>query len=163
MSSELLKLRDSLVTMDQPQEEQASATASMVRFLPDNIKFTMPIPPKDFALKSMPPRMPPRPDITIRPTNDVPCGVLSDAARPKQGKGKSIRGRPGDIALMTAMANGRVHIYGETEEIVTRAGIVWRKGFQTPAKREAIAKQLHSQHLKEKAIAIAEYRPLIKQ
>jgi hypothetical protein len=79
---------------------------------------------KDFVLKFMSSRMLFRSNITIRFINDVFCEVLSNAAKSKQDKEKNIRERSDDIVFMIAMTNHRMHIYDETEEIITRANIV---------------------------------------
>lgn len=149
--------------MNQSEKEQTFVTAFMIRFLSNNIKFTMSSSLKDFVLKFMSSRMLFRSNITIRFINDVFCEVLSNAAKSKQDKEKNIRERSDDIVFMIAMTNHRMHIYDETEEIITRANIVWRKDFQISTKRKIIVKQLHNQHFKNKIIIIAENKSLIKQ
>lgn len=123
----------------------------------------MPAPPKNFALKTLPPKVPHRPSILLRPTHGIPCGILTDSAVPKTGKGKNLRGRPGDIVFLTTMASGKVHIYGETGELTTRADVCWREGFQTPQQRERVARDLHDRHKNEKAAAVEEYRTEIRK
>ncbi len=52
-----------------------------------------------------------------------------------------MRERSNDQMLLTIMTNENVHIYEETEELITRSEICWKQDFQTASERE---KQLRS-------------------
>jgi hypothetical protein len=49
---------------------------------------------------------------------------------------------------MPAGVNGLVHIYGEHGKLITRSAVFQKKGFETPTKREGVAKLLNTQHEK---------------
>ncbi len=61
------------------------------------------------------------------------------------------------------MTSGKVHIHGETGELVTRADVVWKEGYETAALRERIVKNLYPEHLKDKIRVMEFYKASVKQ
>jgi hypothetical protein len=119
MSPELARIKENLARtmvsttpIEREQELEEIHLGTMIRFWPDPLKFLMIKPPKGFSLDTFPPRMPSKPEVLIRPTNDVPCGVLTDAATPRSEK-TSKKDQAGDLVLLTTRNQEGTHIYGE--------------------------------------------------
>jgi hypothetical protein len=77
MTSELHRIRNNLMSKELQQETYVPIipppTITMMKFLPENIKFLMPSPPRNFTLKTLTPKIPQKPT-TIVP--GIPCKEL---------------------------------------------------------------------------------------
>jgi hypothetical protein len=166
MSPELAKIKQNLAKRSgntaQPTEQPEVIQGTMIRFLPDVLKFRMVTPPKGFSLETLPPKMPTTPDLLLRPINGVPCGILTDAAIARTDK-TTKRDKAGDLVYLTTKNQGGVHLHGEHGKLINRADILWHKEFETQAQRKAKAADLWKDYQKAKDIAIEQYIPKLME
>jgi hypothetical protein len=93
--------------------------------------------------------MPTRPDILLRPTNEVPCGILTDAAIPRTNRTKK-RDKAGDLVYVNTKNQGGMHVcIWEYGKLITRSEFLWRKGYEAADKPSKIAADLWETHQEE--------------
>jgi hypothetical protein len=167
MTFELHRIKNSLMSKESQERTHTSITTTltiiMIKFLSNNIKFSMLISLKNFILKTLSFKVSHKLSILLRSIHDILCDILIDFAVSKTGKGKNLREKSDDIVLFITMTSRKVHIYDEIEELTTRADVCWLKRFQTSQQRERVAKDLHDRHKKKKAATVEKYRTKIRK
>ncbi len=127
MIFELHKIKNSLMSKESQEKSHRSITTTfiiiMIKFLSNNIKFSMLVSFKNFTLKTLSFKIFHKLNILLRSIHDISCDILIDFAVSKIDKDKNLRKKFDNIMLLITMTSRKVHIYDEIEELTTKADV----------------------------------------
>jgi hypothetical protein len=103
-----------------------------------------------------------RSEILTRFVNEIACEMFTNSVISKLEKEKILRKKSKDLIYFIVMTNDKVHIYEKIEEFTNKSDICYKKEYEISTKKEIIARHIHEQHFRDKAIALTILRSLIK-